>query len=61
MMRTDAIRDLYRRRAGNYDVTSNLYYLVGYRVFAYRTKAALALDLKRGDTVVDIGCGTGLN
>jgi len=61
MMRTDAIRDLYRKRARNYDVTAHLYYLVGYRVFAYRTKAALALDLKRGDTVVDIGCGTGLN
>jgi ubiquinone/menaquinone biosynthesis C-methylase UbiE len=55
------IVDLYRRRAGRYDFTAQLYYLVGFRERAYREKAVEALALKRGDTVVEIGCGTGLN
>lgn len=52
---------LYRRRAGHYDVTANLYYLIGFREQAYRRKAVESLDLQRGDTVVEIGSGTGLN
>ncbi len=52
---------LYRRRSRRYDLTANLYYLVGLREFAYRKKAVRALNLNRGDTVVEIGCGTGLN
>ncbi len=53
--------DLYRRRARNYDLTANLYYLIGYREWAYRKRAAEALELGLADTVVEIGCGTGLN
>ncbi len=53
--------DLYRRRARNYDFSANLYYLVGFRETAYRRKAVTALNLQAGDTVVEIGCGTGLN
>jgi ubiquinone/menaquinone biosynthesis C-methylase UbiE len=52
---------LYRRRAGRYDLTANLYYLVGLREFAYRRQAVETLHLNQGDTVVEIGCGTGLN
>lgn len=52
---------LYRKRAKRYDWTANLYYLIGFREWAYRKKAVAALRLKRGDTVVEIGCGTGLN
>ena len=52
---------LYRKRARNYDVTANLYYLIGYREWAYRKAAVKALELRRGDTVVEIACGTGLN
>lgn len=52
---------LYRKRARRYNFTANLYYLVGYREFAYRKKAVDALNLQPGDTVVEIGCGTGLN
>lgn len=52
---------LYRKRAGNYNFTANLYYLIGYREYAYRKKAVNAMALQQGDTVVDIGCGTGLN
>lgn len=56
-----AIIDLYRLRSRHYDITANLYYLVGFREYAYRKKAVKALNLNPGDTVVEIGCGTGLN
>jgi len=52
---------LYKKRARRYDFSANLYYLVGFREFAYRKMAAQALNLQQGDTVVEIGCGTGLN
>lgn len=52
---------LYRRRATRYDFTANLYYLVGFREWRYRKRAVEALHLKKRDTVVEIGCGTGLN
>lgn len=55
------IAKLYKRRAGRYDITANLYYLVGFREQAYRKQAVNALALKQGDRVVEIGCGTGLN
>jgi demethylmenaquinone methyltransferase/2-methoxy-6-polyprenyl-1,4-benzoquinol methylase len=55
------IRELYRRRARRYDVTANLYYLLGFREWAFRKKAVAALEVEPGDTVVEIGCGTGLN
>jgi len=52
---------LYRKRAKRYDLTANLYYLIGFREWAYRKQAVAALNLQPGDTVVEIGCGTGLN
>lgn len=55
------LRDLYRRRAANYDLSANLYYLIGFREARYRKRAVSALGLKRGDTAVEVGCGTGLN
>lgn len=57
----DDLVALYRKRAPNYDFTANLYYLIGYRQWAYRKLAVDALQLGLGDTVVEIGCGTGLN
>lgn len=57
----ERIRALYRRRAKRYDLTANLYYLIGFREWSYRKRAVAALGLKPGDTVVEIGCGTGLN
>jgi demethylmenaquinone methyltransferase/2-methoxy-6-polyprenyl-1,4-benzoquinol methylase len=51
----------YRDRARHYDLTANLYYLLGFREWAYRREAIQALRLRPGDTVVEIGCGTGLN
>ncbi len=55
------IIDIYRKRAQNYDFTANLYYLLGYREWAYRRQAVAALHLEPGDTVIEIACGTGLN
>ena len=55
------LADIYRKRAPRYDLSANLYQLMGFREHAYRTRAVDALDLKPGDTVVELGCGTGLN
>ncbi len=52
---------LYSKRALRYDLTANLYYFIGFREWAYREKAVQALGLGAGDTVVELGCGTGLN
>jgi demethylmenaquinone methyltransferase/2-methoxy-6-polyprenyl-1,4-benzoquinol methylase len=52
---------LYRKRARRYDLTANLYYLIGFREHAYRERAVEALRLRPGDTVLELGCGTGLN
>lgn len=49
------IINIYRKRAKHYDTIANLW------IGAYRKKAVDALNLQRGDTVVEIGCGTGLN
>ena len=43
------------------DLTSRLAYVIGFRDYAYRQMAVNALRLKRGDHVVEIGCGTGRN
>ncbi len=58
---TQFIVNIYRRRASGYDFRSNLYYLIGYRLWTYRKRAVQELQLKPGETVVEIGCGTGLN
>lgn len=55
------VRRIYRRRARRYDLTSHLYWLVGYRLDRYRREGVAALRLAPGDTVVEIGCGTGHN
>jgi ubiquinone/menaquinone biosynthesis C-methylase UbiE len=55
------IVELYRRRAGRYDLSANLYYILGFREYAYRRQAVAALELGPGEVVVEIGCGTGLN
>lgn len=52
---------LYRKRAPRYDLTARLYCLLGFRGWAYRKAAVRALRPRPGDTVVEIGCGTGLN
>jgi ubiquinone/menaquinone biosynthesis C-methylase UbiE len=58
---TTEIREVYRKRAPRYDLTSRLYGLLGYRLDTYRRRGVEALDLQQGDTVVELGCGTGAN
>ena len=50
---------LYRRTAPFYDLALLAYRLIGVR--RRRREAVRALQLQSGDTVVDMGCGTGLN
>ena len=52
---------LYRKRAKRYDRSALLLYIAGFRHWAYRKRAIRSLALNHGDTVVDLGCGTGLN
>ena len=58
-------RALYRRRAPHYDRLVGLYRLAGrltgVDVSTYRRRAVEALNVSQGDTVVDLGCGTGQN
>jgi ubiquinone/menaquinone biosynthesis C-methylase UbiE len=60
-MTADELRELYRKRAPRYDLTSHVYGLLGYRLNAYRRRGIEGLRLRAGDTVVEIGCGTGAN
>ncbi len=60
-MNTEQMIRLYRKRAKNYNWTANLYYLIGFREWRQRKEAVQSLGLHAGDTVVEIGCGTGLN
>lgn len=55
------ITNIYNRWAARYDFSVSLFYLLGFRVKAYREKAVSNLALKYGQTVIDLGCGTGLN
>lgn len=57
----DEIFRLYRKRAKSYDLSANLYYFIGFREQWYRARAVEQLRLRNGDTVVEVGCGTGLN
>lgn len=55
------VQSIYDGIASGYDKSLWLFYLLGFRVRAYREAAVESLNLKEGDTVVDLGCGTGLN
>jgi demethylmenaquinone methyltransferase/2-methoxy-6-polyprenyl-1,4-benzoquinol methylase len=61
LLTREEIRDTYDRHAGIYDRAVWCYYLVGMRIGRWRHMAVDALSLRPGDTVVEIGCGTGLN
>lgn len=56
-----SIREVCDRRARRYDLTSNLYYLMGVPITRYRRRAVEALQLSPGAKVLDLACGTGLN
>jgi ubiquinone/menaquinone biosynthesis C-methylase UbiE len=53
--------ETYRKKAKHYDITSRFYPVPGYPQRAHRLRAVQALDLRRGESVIEIACGTGLN
>lgn len=59
ILNNDQVRQLYGRTARFYDFALLGYRLLGVR--KQRRKAIEQLQLKPGDTVVDLGCGTGAN
>lgn len=61
MFFTDIFNEAGRRPVGTLDLTAHLYRLLGFRERAYRRQAAACLNLGRGDTAVEIGCGMGRN
>jgi len=55
------IQTTYRNIAKKYDLLSKLLFLIGFREKAYRKQAVAQLHLGAGDSVVELGCGTGMN
>src|SRR6478752_5640549 len=53
--------ETYRKKAKHYDITSRFYPVPGYPQRVHRLRAVQALQLRQGDRVIDIACGTGLN
>jgi demethylmenaquinone methyltransferase/2-methoxy-6-polyprenyl-1,4-benzoquinol methylase len=60
-MDKEKIIKIYQKRASSYNSDVKLFNLIGWRVNHYRAIAVKFLNLKKGDTVVDLCCGTGLN
>jgi len=52
---------VYEHKAASYDSSSRRLLAIGFRDAHYRRRAVESLKLRRGDTVVEIGCGTGQN
>lgn len=57
----EKIKDLYQSGAKHYDFATILFRLAGLRMKKYRAEVIEILNLKKGDIVVELGCGTGLN
>ena len=55
------IKNMYDGLASSYDLSLYIFRIFGFQVHKYRREAIQNLQLVEGDTVVDLGCGTGLN
>ena len=55
------IHEIYEKQASIYELAVYACYLLGFRIGRYRRLAIKALAPRPGDTVVEIGCGTGMN
>ena len=59
------VKNRYQNSAMNYEkcikLYNDLWQIFGFRYEQWRRKTIDALNLKEGHTVVDLGCGTGLN
>ncbi|MGI9189456.1 MAG: class I SAM-dependent methyltransferase, partial [Longimicrobiaceae bacterium] len=58
---SERVRRVYDRVAGRYDLAALGFRLLGFRYDAYLRRTAEALAVRPGQTVVDLGCGTGKN
>jgi demethylmenaquinone methyltransferase/2-methoxy-6-polyprenyl-1,4-benzoquinol methylase len=61
MISRQKVQDMYQSGAKSYDFTTILFRLIGLRMKAYRLLAIRKLSLQRGNFVIELGCGTGLN
>lgn len=57
----EEIQKMYDGLSSSYDLSLLLFKVIGFREQTYRRKAIHNLHLVPGDTVIDLGCGTGLN
>ncbi len=55
------VQSMYESGAKSYDSHVKLYRFIGLHIEAYRARAVELLRLEPGDSVVELGCGTGLN
>lgn len=60
-MKENNVITAYRKYAENYDLAVKFYRLLGLKIGKYRKMTVDSLKLSKGDTVVELGCGTGLN
>jgi demethylmenaquinone methyltransferase/2-methoxy-6-polyprenyl-1,4-benzoquinol methylase len=61
MISRQKVQSMYQSGAKHYDFTTILFRLIGLRMKAYRLLAIKKLSLQRGNCVIELGCGTGLN
>lgn len=57
----EEIHAVYQKRAATYELAVYGCYLLGFPIGRYRRLAIQALDPRPGNTIVEIGCGTGMN
>lgn len=57
----EEILDVYEKRAGIYEFAVYCCYLLGFPIGRYRRLVVEILQPQPGDTIVEIGCGTGMN
>jgi len=60
-MNEKQIVNAYRKYAENYDLIVKFYRLLVLDIDKFRKMAIDSLELSKGDIVVELGCGTGLN
>lgn len=61
LLSEQTVKTKYQLGAKYYDLFVRIYPLIGLRMGIYRLRVVEFLRLKRGDCVVKLGCGTGLN